>query len=132
MLTLINLKSHLQSVVDRQEKEMAKFQEKLAENPVHAFYWADTIMSLTAQAQVAQHYLNSIQAWQDMASEDQLTKDQPQTEDAAIEFIKESVLRMAIQKGAQVQRSTSPTANMMEDEERAFYADLARDWNMIF
>jgi len=132
MPTLANLKSHLQTVVSRQAKAMATFQERLAQNPVHAFHWSYAVMSATAQSAVAQHYLNSIKTWEEMNQNGTLTEGQPQDEDGVVEFIKESVLRMALQKGAVVQRSTSPTANLMEDEERAFYADLARDWNAIF
>lgn len=132
MPKLAELKEYFAKVVTKQATEQRKFLDKLETNPVHAFVWAEGVMCATAQAQVARHYLTSIENWEAAVEAGALSEMQPQTEEAAVEFIHKSVTRQAIERNAYVRRSTSVTSNFMEAEECAYYAHLAANWEMLY
>ena len=131
MVTFAELKRFLTNAVNTAEAEMAKFKDSLDANPVHAFMWAEGVMRATARAQVAKHYLGSIAAWETARDANTLSDVQPQTEEAVVEFIRESILRQAIRGNAYVERSTSVTSNFMRSEENSYYAYIASEWDMI-
>lgn len=132
MPKLAELKEYFTKIVANQAAEQKKFLDKLETNPVHAFVWAEGVMCATARAQVAQHYLGSIENWETAFKAETLSEMQPQTEEDAVEFIHKSVMRQAIERNAYVRRSTSVTSNFMEAEECAYYAHLAANWEMLY
>lgn len=131
MLKLDEVERFFNNVVNRNNEELSKFKEQLEEHPVHAFTWMEGVMRSTAQAAVARHYLVSITNWKSARDAGQLSEAQPQTEEAAVKFIYDSILRQAIRGNAHVERSTSVTSNFMQAEESAFYANLALEWDML-
>lgn len=131
-MKLNDLEAYFTKTVKRRDMELAKFTKELGENPFRAMVWAAGPMQEVARASVAEHYLASIKAWREKFAAGELSEQQPQNEDAAVEFIRESIIRQAIQRNTHVERSTSPTSNYMKAEESAFYAYLANDWNMLY
>ena len=132
MPKLKELEGYFTKTVKRRDEALAKFTKDLGENPFHAMVWAAGPMQEVARASVAEHYLRSIKTWREAYEGKMLTASQPQNEDAVVEFIRESVVRQAIQRNTYVERSTSPTSNFMKAEENAFYAYLANDWEMLY
>lgn len=129
MPTLKQLKAQLEKMVGDGDRALNDFKAKLNQNPVHAFKWVDSVMSLTARQSVAQTFLTQINNWEaskDAGAQDRLTEDQ------VVERIREAVTREAINKGRWSSQSTSMGSNTMERQELAAYAELAADWDMIF
>lgn len=131
MSELTQLKRNLQSIAERRDNALAKFKTKLDEDPVHAFEWADETMQLVARGRIADHYIRSVAVWEEARDAGTLTTGQPQTEALAVDFIKQSIIRAALQTGSYVKRSTSVCSNFMAAEASATYADLANDWAFI-
>lgn len=132
MPTLQVLISKFEQMAKTRDRDLAKFQTKLAENPVHAFEWADGVMASTAAGHIADRYLKLLQDWQAANAAGELTPSQPQTEALAVDWINQSVVRQALQKGRYPKSSTSMCSNKMDQLESACYAELACDWDMMF
>lgn len=131
MPTLAEIKKFFNKQISTQEAEMAKFRERLSDNAAYAFVWAEGVMRATARAQVAKHYLSSISNWEAAVAACSLSKEQPQNDEEAVEFIRKSVLNQAIRRNAYISRSTSTTSNFMEQEENAFYAYIISEWDFV-
>ena len=132
MPKLKELEGYFTKTVKRRDEALRKFKEQLDSNPVHAMVWAAGPMQEVARGSVAEHYLASISNWRAAFEAGTLKEGQPQDEDAAVEFIRQSVFRQAIQRNTHVERSTSPTSNFMRAEENAFYAYLANEWEILY
>jgi hypothetical protein len=128
---LNKVKETLKRTVDQFEAGMKDFQAQLSSDPVHAFQWADTIISLTARQKVAKHYLASIDTWEKLNKEGKLSGAQPQDEDAVVKFIHTSILTHALRMNRFTNMSTSSCANLVNREESAYYAELADEWQYI-
>jgi len=98
----------------------------------HAFSWAESAMAATAHGSIADHYLATIAAWEADFKEGKLTTGQPQNEEEAVEFIRKSVFRQALQRNCYVERSTSQAGNFMKAEGNAFYATVAYEWETLY
>lgn len=131
MPTLSQLKRFFTKTIERGESEIASFKEKIDNNPVHAFIWAEKTMQATARAQVAKHYLGSIETWEAAQAAGTLSEIQPQTPEEVVEFIHTSILNQAIRRNSNISRSTSTTSNYMEQEENTFYAYIASEWDFM-
>ena len=131
MSELTQLKRNLRALAERRDAAVIEFKTKLDKDPVHAFEWADSTMQLVAKGRVADHYLFSINAWEEARDNGTLTEAQPQNEAFAVDFIKQAIIRAALQQGSYVKRSTSVCSNFMAAEAAATYADLANDWAYI-
>ena len=126
--TLKRIKEKMTSTVEQYEAGMAQFQARIANDPVHAFTWADTIMSLTARMYVAKHWLSSIAAWE---AADPKEEGQPKNDEEAVDFIHSAILREALRKNRFTEQSTSQCSNLMKREDAAFYAELADEWRFL-
>jgi hypothetical protein len=131
MPTLKNLKDHFSKVTARRDSALSKFKEELDKNPTHALIWSQATMQAVAQGGVADHHLQSIKTWEELRAKGELGDQRPQTEEAVVAFIYESILRTALRSNSHVERSTSVTSNFMKAEENAFYADLASNWDCL-
>ncbi len=132
MPDLKQLKAQLEKMVNDGDRALSEFKAKLNQNPVHAFKWADSAMSLVARQQVAQIFLNQINGWEKSRKEGMLSEGSPKTEDEVVERIRQAVNREAVNKARWSSQSTSTCSNTMERQELAAYAELAADWDMIF
>jgi hypothetical protein len=132
MPTLQALTNTLEQMAKTRDRDLAKFQEKLKTDAVHAFEWADSVMASTAAGHIADHYLETLFKWRADFDAGTLGDKQPQTEEAAVEWIRASVTRQALQKGRYPKQSTSMCSNKMDQLQSACYAELACDWEMIF
>lgn len=129
MPNLKQLKAQLEKMVNDGDRALSEFKDKLNQNPVHAFKWADSVMSLTARQLVAQTFLTQINNWE--ASKDADAQGRL-TEDQVVERIRQAVNREAVNKARWSSQSTSACSNTMERQELAAYAELAADWDMMF
>ena len=132
MPNLKQLKAQLEKMVADGDRALNDFKAKLAQNPVHAFKWVDSPMSLVARQAVAQTFLNQITNWEKARDEGMLSEGSPKTEEEVVARIHQTVTREAINKARWAAQSTSMGSNTMERQELAAYAELAADWEMIF
>ncbi len=131
MPTLAQVKKKFESIVAQADRELDKFKEELAQNPVHAFTWAESAMKLAAQKQVAGHYLASIKGWEDKRVS-HAGEELPETEEAVVTRLYNFIVKTAIDKARFTNQSTSFMSNNMARYEAAFYAELASDWELFY
>lgn len=131
MSALKKLEAYFNEKINTRDDLLSKFKNDLSENPNYALNWSFGVMQATARAAVAARYLGSIVTWRSLKAEGKLAPEHPQTEEAAVEFIRERILREAIQRNAIVQHSSNPCSNFMRLEENAFYAYLINEWSFI-
>ncbi len=101
------------------EEANEKFQENLKGDPVHAFEWAGTVMSLAAKASVYNSYASRIRTNQ--------TFDTPSTAEELVAAIKDELNDLIVQGARNPRSSTSVCANYMTQQELAARAELLQD-----
>jgi hypothetical protein len=131
MPTMQQIKKKFESIVAQADRELDKFKEELAQNPVHAFIWGEDAMKAAAQKQVAGYYLASIQGWEDKRAS-HAGEELPETEEEAVTRLYNFIVKTAIDKARFTNQSTSFMSNNMARFEAAFYAELASDWELFY
>lgn len=103
------------SMIDRAEREVAKFAERLAENPADAFEWGEDAAEAAAALQVAH--------WVRRCATAELNE--KRTEDDLVNAIREMVLSHVLQGAQFPKNSTSQFANLMDRYTTKAWAGLA-------
>jgi hypothetical protein len=133
MPTLQVVKAKFQSVIAQADRELDKFKEALAENPVHAFTWAESTMKMAAQKQVASYFLQNILNWEaTQEGNAPIQSGKPATAEAVVERLHAMISREAINKNRFTNQSTSFMSNGMARFEAAFYAELTAEWELFY
>lgn len=91
------------------EKQIAKFATEVVANPSYALSWSVDMFKHAARIEIADRFQKMVEAGH------------------SLEVIKGAVLKQAMQLASNSSRSTSPTSNLMEDERRVAWANLARE-----
>ncbi len=91
------------------QTELDRWIKRVGEDPRHAFEWADSAFSAAAKL----HVLGTLEAWFIAGS--------------SHEDILKHARKTALSFAGRRSRSTSPSSNMMEDETRAIWAEVA-EW----
>lgn len=87
---------------------LAKFQQKLADDPAYAFSWASDAMTAAAKLKVANVVLASIEKFPELT----------------IEMVRKEAATQMRRAARYPARSTSPVSNVMEQEIGAAWAEL--------
>lgn len=91
------------------EKQIAKFATEVVANPSYALSWSLDQFKHAARIEIANRFQEMVEAGH------------------SLEVIKAEVIKQAMQLASTSSRSTSPTSNLMEDERRVAWVNLARE-----
>jgi len=94
-----------ESRVDMFQARLAKFKQRLAEDPSYAFSWADDAFEAAAQLQVSLSIVNELK------------------DDREIEMLRDYMLSLITSKSRRVASSSSACSNLMDQYTLAAYAD---------
>ena len=89
------------------EGRIAKFQEKLADDPAYAFSWADGAMSAAAEAKVCEFVLAVLE-----------------NEEVTVEHVRKEATAMTMRAARYPASSSSEVSNAMERKIGAAWAEL--------
>lgn len=128
MVKLKYLKARLSSNIERADRSIAQFQERMAKDINHAFRWADDAMQAASVRYVNAMFLKMVTDWEALRDAGELTDRHPVDEDAVVLRVKEYATKTALDKGRSPSQSSSMCANAMERYELAAYSDLVADW----
>lgn len=108
------LAEYLENRLDEAHRELEKFKERLASSPPYAFEWSMDGFRAAARIKVMTHLLDVLR---DPEAVD--TGESP-----VYTRVYETALEQVLRGARHPTRSTSPTANLMEQEELAAWADV--------
>lgn len=111
--TLAHLIGTVGMASDRYQVQLARFTERLADDAAYAFSWGDEALraSVRAQALIALHA--------------HLSEESDEDDAVRIERVTTYYVRLALAAASRQARSTSPMSNLVEDERRAYLAEIA-------
>lgn len=117
---LVNLLRKFTSRRDSADKKIKKWQEDLATNPAYAMEWSASAFTAAAEHKVFSLLLNAITA----------RTEKGETYQDIVKGITESCQREVNMRARDSSRSTSATANLMNRELLAVWADVLEviDW----
>lgn len=116
-----------ENIIKQGDSELADFKAELERDPVKALTWAEVVMGKVARARIAKFYLNSANHWHEAFLAGTLEGKQPKTLEAYIKHIRKNAEYNTINKARFTSQSTSISANKMEREEIAAYAEIAAE-----
>jgi hypothetical protein len=106
------LASKLRTILGAANEDLDHFQEKFAENPLHAFEWGERAVEAAAIKDVNTRIINAITA---------------EDSKATLKSIKEFVLERVLHKARFPKRSTSPMANLADQVEAQAWATILEE-----
>lgn len=104
----------LDGMIDDSKRTVAKFTERLAEDPAYAFEWGDSAMDAAASLAVASRLKAIITAQSAKMTEDELVK-----------AVCDMILQNMVHGAQSPKQSTSTCANLMDRYTTKAYAGLA-------
>lgn len=113
----------LESGQQQFEKANEAFQNKFSQNPVYAFEWADSVMSLAAKAQVYNRYLKFVK---DVVAEPDDSENKL-TLEVVLERITKDATNFVLTHARSPKSSTSACSNYMAQQTTAAHAELLDD-----
>lgn len=117
------LRSQLEGQIETAQEQLAKFQAKLSEDPVHALEWAGSAYHAAAELKLAQDILH----WMGDPSGDV-------TEESAGTFLEHLIKQLTedcLRAARHPERSTSPWSNEMARELASAKARLLDSFTMM-
>lgn len=105
------------------EKANEAFQTKFSQNPVYAFEWADSVMSLAAKAQVYNRYLKFVK---DVVAEPDNSENKLSLEEVLRRITKDATDHV-LTHARSPKSSTSMCSNYMAQQTTAAHAELLDD-----
>lgn len=117
MLTTEKALVEIQKRIERNEKDLAKFQKSFAEDPVFAFEWAEGAMAAAAVVRV---YKGAIRA----LTEERVTAPSLRVPPATVESLVEYYTGQILRRMSSGTTSSSRTSTIMRTEEISAQASL--------
>lgn len=116
-VTVEHILRNLDNVIERNEREIASWTERLKLNPTYELGWMNDIFVVAAEVKFAREAAAFLRG-----------EINPEFTGDRIETIREEWTRDVLYEATKVPSSTSATANLMENAERAAKAKLLRDY----